>query len=197
VSGKRGQADDVGQARACGLPPQTKCPADNQMPASRQRGHVVAYAVATVPWQLVRRAAGRGVQGHCCRRSRPSPGGVSMIGVRSALRPRRLCGTGTADMSGCGRLDGCGNVRCPVAPRDRGRVSGRHRPPRTLPHPAGVRRYRKRSSARRPLLGAATAAKPAGPPGRAAGGAARARRSCPAAPAPGPPRPSARRAGGP
>jgi hypothetical protein len=45
--------------------------------------------------------------------------------------------------------------------------------------------------------GAATAARPAGAAGQAAGGAARAHRSWPAAPAPGPPRRSARQAGGP
>jgi hypothetical protein len=56
-------------------------------------------------------------------------------------------------MSSSGRLDGRGGVRCPAAPRNRGRVSGRHCPPRTLPQPAGVRYNRNRLPGRRRLVG--------------------------------------------
>jgi hypothetical protein len=102
--------------------------------------------------------------------------------------------------------------------RNRGGVSRRRCPLRTLPQAAevsgdvavqtaGVRRHCRRlrvfaaTGTGRPAdvrwWDAATDARPATPAGSPAGGAARAHRSWPAAPRPRPPRQSARRAGGP
>jgi hypothetical protein len=94
---------------------------------------------------------------------RPRPG-LTSVAERVALVP--ACrqglprpGARTAmSAAGCGgvRLRPSGRLRqCPVPgsatePRP---VSGRHCPPRTLPRPAGVRCYRRRSPGRRPLVG--------------------------------------------
>jgi hypothetical protein len=74
-------------------------------------------------------------------------------GLPRQVRGRPQCPPQPAAMSGSGRPDGCGSVRCPAALRNRGRVSGQHCPPRTLPQAASVRSYRKRSPGRRPLVG--------------------------------------------
>jgi hypothetical protein len=117
--------------------------------------------------------------------------GTAGCGSAAVQGDRPLATAGTA-ARGCGcpvgcRTGRCGGVRCPLL----------------LPEPqpgvrtVGVCGYRKWSPGRVCWSGAATADRP-GPPGAAVGRrAGRARRSWPAAPAPGPPRRSARQAGGP
>jgi hypothetical protein len=203
VSGRRGQAGVDSDAGVCGdLRPGRL--SGRRPPAGHQRGHgwslrLPTRAGAAGPDQgpllpqatavLVpacgpdtvasRRADGRGVPQGRGRR----------VGPCYPPQP--------ATVSGCGQPDGCGGVQG---------VRGCWRSCDGV-RSAGVRRGHcgqgmsaATGSGRLTGVrwwGAATAARPAGAVGQAARGAARAHRSWPAAPAPGPPRRSARQAGGP
>jgi hypothetical protein len=107
------------------------------------------------------------------------------------------CPPQPATVSSCGQPDGCGGVRCPGCGQRCGHAALGCPPP----HAAAAGEVSAATGSGRPggvrWSGAATAARPAGAAGQAARGAARAHRSWPAAPVPGPPRRSARRAGGP
>jgi hypothetical protein len=112
---------------------------------------------------------------------------TGLSAVVSARSPRPCPGPATGRPRRCPGVRGCWRScgRCPVEqcpPRTGGRCMSAATGSGRL---TGVRWW-----------GAATAARPAGAARQAAGGAARAHRSWPAAPGPGPPRRSARRAGG-
>jgi hypothetical protein len=97
----------------------------------------------------------------------PQTGGSMLLGLGQACRnrhrddrsvrlvpawPASSAALSAAGSAVSGRPDGCRSVRCPRCWRNRGRVSGRRWPPRTLPQSVGVRCYRKRSPGRRSLV---------------------------------------------
>jgi hypothetical protein len=182
-------------------------PPSGRLVSGRQRGHRWSVRQPPQTYRLVQGAALGPGPDRCSRRPQPCqfrPAGRTRSHTGRGWPPSSAvpwptgppwCPPQPATVSEGGQPDGCSGVRSP-----RCGPTLRSRGLRCLPaDPAAAAESAPTASGRRAGVrwwGAATGARPAGAAGQAAGGAARAHRSWPAAPGPGPPRRSARRAGG-